>query len=93
MGAPLVGATVGSFLLIPAYLALFIMGRDPNGDSSWGWCLESVLSGLDVGTLYGVIIGGGIGFVVQAIRGPRLRRAGRVGVHEWPNRKNAEPEI
>jgi hypothetical protein len=46
IGAPLVGAILGSAVLIPAYLALFVMGRDPNGDSPWGWCVGSVLSGI-----------------------------------------------
>jgi hypothetical protein len=34
--AALIGAVVGSLLLIPAYLALFVMGREPNGDGPWG---------------------------------------------------------
>src|SRR4051794_15735226 len=67
-GAARVGALIGCLVLIPAYLALFVMGRDPNGDGEWGWCLGSVTSGFGVGTLYGVLLGGGIGWIIGAIR-------------------------
>jgi hypothetical protein len=76
--AAMVGAMMGSLVLIPVYLALFVMGRDPNGDGPWGWCLESVMLGFGVGTLYGAPIGGGIGWIVGAIRKRSQRRSGRV---------------
>lgn len=67
--APLIGAVIGSCLLIAAYVLVFVMGRHPSPDraDSWGWCLEAVLSGVGVGTLYGSVIGGMIGFIVFAI--------------------------
>jgi hypothetical protein len=76
-----IGAIIGSVLLIPAYLMLFIVGRDPHGDSSWGWNLGSVLSGVGAGTLYGVLMGGGIGWIVEAIR-----RGGRNGGNKHGDR-------
>ncbi len=73
-----VGGIIGSCLLIPPCLAVFVMGRDPNGDGSWGWGLGSVLSGVGLGTFYGFLIGGGIGAMAGTIQG-RLRRGGRIG--------------
>jgi hypothetical protein len=66
--APLVGAIVGSVLLVPLYVLLFVRGRHPERATEWGWCLEAVLSGVGVGILLGSLIGGGIGWVVGAIR-------------------------
>ena len=88
---PRVGAIVGSCLLIPAYLALFVMGRDPNGDGAWGWCLGSILSGVGVGSLYGVLIGGAIGWIVGAVR-RGLRRDPRIDVREPVPTKSGSPE-
>jgi hypothetical protein len=65
--APLVGAMVASFLLIPPYVLLFVWGRHPHGDTAWGWCLEAIVTGVMVGTLVGSFIGGAIGLVVVAI--------------------------
>jgi hypothetical protein len=65
--APLVGAMVASFLLIPPYVLLFVWGRHPHGDTAWGWRLDAVLSGVIVGILVGSFIGGAIGLVVGVI--------------------------
>lgn len=77
-GAARAGAIIGSSLLVPAYLALFVMGQDPNGGGSWGWCPGSVASGIGVGSLYGILWGGGVGWVVDGVH-RQLDRGARIG--------------
>jgi hypothetical protein len=69
-------------VLIPAYLVLFVMGRDPNGDGEWGWCLGAVISGFGAGIFYGVLLGGGVGLVIGAIGRGVQRLGDRVGGSE-----------
>ena len=86
-GAPLVGGIIGSCLLIAAHLALFVLGRAPDGDGPWGWCVGSVVSGVG-----GFLIGGGIGGIVGAVQG-RLRRGERIGGREQTPTKSASSEL
>lgn len=66
---PLIGAVIGSLLLMPLYILLAVNGHDPADPSKiWGWCPGAVVAGALVGVLIGGLLGGFIGVVVWFLR-------------------------
>lgn len=83
---PLVGALIGSSTMSIPHIALFVLGRHPSRPEPWGWCAESVLSGVMAGICTGGPIGWFIGMIVVAIRGgfkdsPTTRGSQRKELH------------